>query len=396
MCTMDNIANKKQYKIIAKTLIKSGSFAISDLERGNNISREQIGKILKALFSQGILIKNARMGSGVRYKLVTKTAGLTFLLYNIDQITIDCIANAWDVSVVSAKKYIKKFVDNGVIEKIGKPPKKINYILVQQKTSHDYPIEQKETINRHYAHTTPEGRLFEGIRGFEYFVIDRYGKESIKKAVQKYIEIRREYYGSLTNIKMIDATGKLEHLFKKNIYIEKLFYSDFDKLPIFEATQLYQLITIAKAGQTNIDIAMQIINKIGSNINGIINKYEVDCVGFIPPTIMRKTQLITLFKRRLNITQPKIKIKKATNFLPVQQKSLTRVKDRQLNAKKTILVDSIKKYESILLIDDVVGSGATLNETAKKILDQDIAQKVYAFAAVGPAKLSEFEIIPEE
>lgn len=396
--------NTNQHKKIVTELINNGSFAISSLEKGNELSREQIGKILKKLTDNDnkkqSLVKSTRVGSSVKYKLATTKTGVSFLLNNLDQATIKDVAKAWDVSIASAKKYIKKFVDNGMVEKIGKPPKKINYTLTQQGSLHQYSTDQERIIDRHYTYITPDGRLFDGTKGFEKFIINRYGEqtaEGVNKVAKKYLEIRDEYYGSDEQIKMIDATGKLKQTFKDKMNVEKMFYSDFDELPIFEKTQLYQLVTIAKSGHKNIELMMKIVNKMQNNINEIINEYEINAVGFIPSTIMRKTQLMTFVKKRfnLNIPQERIDIYKATNLLPVAQKSLKRIKDRKLNAKNSIIVNSQKQYERVLLIDDIVGSGATLNETAKKILNQDIAQKVYAFAATGSAKPGEFEIIPE-
>jgi len=397
--TMENtVFNTNQHKKIITTLTKGGSFAISDIEKGNSVSREQIGKALKKLTDNESLVKNTKVGSGVKYKLATNKAGITFLLTNTDQATIEDIANAWDVSVASAKKYIKKFVDDGIVEKIGRPPKKINYTIAQQSSAHQYSTEQERAIERYFTYITPDGRLFNGTKGFEKFIINKYGKQEtdgIEKIARKYMEIRDEYYGFNDQIKAIEVTNKIKQTFQDDYAIEKMFYADFDELPIFEKTQLYQLITIAKNGQRNTGLMMEIINSIQNNINKLINEYEIDAVGFIPPTIMRKTQLMTFIKNRLDTNIDEIEITKATNLLPVQQKSLSKIKDRKLNAKNSLLVKSKKQYENVLLIDDVVGSGATLNETAKKILQQNIAQKVYTFAAVGSAKPGEFEIIPE-
>jgi predicted amidophosphoribosyltransferase len=54
--------------------------------------------------------------------------------------------------------------------------------------------------------------------------------------------------------------------------------------------------------------------------------------------------------------------------------------------------DSIK-YNKVLLIDDAVGSGATLNETAKKIKDLKIAREVIGLAITGSFK--DFAVISE-
>jgi predicted amidophosphoribosyltransferase len=54
---------------------------------------------------------------------------------------------------------------------------------------------------------------------------------------------------------------------------------------------------------------------------------------------------------------------------------------------------NIKNYKKVLLIDDFVGSGATLNETAKKLKDEGV-EEVMGFAFVGNTNLS-YDVINE-
>ena len=387
--------NKEQYKKIFTTLVTEGSFAISKIEQGNNISREQIGKIIKKLVIQKILKQNVKKGAGVQYKLAKTTEGIIFLLQNTQQLTIDKIAQAWNVSVSSAKKYIKQFVDQGMVEKIGKPPKKINYILTLEDSLLNYPSEHKEIINKYYSYLTPEGRFLKGIKGFEYQMSKQFSKQDIKSMAKKYVEIRREYYGEALEKNKIDVTNILQYVFNDEAYLKKLFYSDFDKLPVFNESKLMQLIKIAKSGQKNTELMVEIANSLNNSIQKIIEEYNIDAVGFIPPTMMRKTQLMTFFKKRLNINLPQIKLEKVKNLLPVQQITLKSIQDRIKNAKESIQIKSLEKYKNILLIDDVVGSGATLNETAKKLINQEIATKVYAVTVIGPINPGKFEIIPK-
>ena len=68
--------------------------------------------------------------------------------------------------------------------------------------------------------------------------------------------------------------------------------------------------------------------------------------------------------------------------------------DRIENAKNTIVVDEKGTFKNILLIDDAVRSGATLNETAKKIKDRKICKgKIIGLAIVGSFK--GFDVIGE-
>ena len=77
----------------------------------------------------------------------------------------------------------------------------------------------------------------------------------------------------------------------------------------------------------------------------------------------------------------------------VPQKTLNKLEDRIENAKRTIMVDDTKKFKTVLLIDDALGSGATINETAKKIKNQGLADTIIGLAITG--SFSGFEVISE-
>ena len=393
MCNMTD--KNKHYEIIINILVRTGIFAISDIENRSMLSRESIGKILRELVVDDILRKTAKKGPDVKYKLAINNKAVAFLFEYIEQMNIDDFARVWGVSVSSAKKYIKKFIDDGIIAKFGTPPQKIIYTCISQKDENLFLPEQKEAIEKYYVYTTPEGRLLKGVKGFIYWVENKSGRKDIGNLAQEYLDIRKKYYNSQSGVLMIDATEKLQHVFGNEIFIEKLFHRDFDALPVFGKTALSQMVRTAKSGRTNKALMMKIVKKMQESVDLIIPQYKIDCVAYIPPTVARKTQLMTFIVKRLNVPCKKIYFSKVKNLIPVQQKSLKKVEDRILNAQKTIIVDSAQKYNNILLIDDVTGSGATLNETAKKIVAQGIAQKVYAFTITGSAKAGVFDIISE-
>ncbi|MDP2736391.1 MAG: hypothetical protein Q8O59_01245, partial [bacterium] len=77
----------------------------------------------------------------------------------------------------------------------------------------------------------------------------------------------------------------------------------------------------------------------------------------------------------------------------IPQKTLSRLQDRIENARSTFVVDENTKYNNILLIDDAVGSGATLNEIAGRIKQKNIARKIIGLAITGSFK--GFDVISE-
>jgi predicted amidophosphoribosyltransferase len=65
-----------------------------------------------------------------------------------------------------------------------------------------------------------------------------------------------------------------------------------------------------------------------------------------------------------------------------------------INARGTMSLDDRGRYHNILLIDDALGSGATLNEVAKKIRQKDMCSgKIIGLAITGSFK--GFDVISE-
>lgn len=62
------------------------------------------------------------------------------------------------------------------------------------------------------------------------------------------------------------------------------------------------------------------------------------------------------------------------------------MEERIRNARNSFAIAETNIYEHVLLIDDAVGSGATLNQIAEKIKQKGIAKMVSAIAIVGNFK----------
>ena len=89
-----------------------------------------------------------------------------------------------------------------------------------------------------------------------------------------------------------------------------------------------------------------------------------------------------------------IRLSKIKTEVIVPQKTLNKLADGIENARNTIFVDDVNQYNNILLIDDAVGSGATMNETAAKIRAKNICRgKIIGLAITGSAK--GFDVISE-
>ena len=174
--------------------------------------------------------------------------------------------------------------------------------------------------------------------------------------------------------------------------MDKVFYLDFYSIERFGKTKLGQILLYAKQSQSK-KLITELIHEIKPRIEFFIKKWKVDAVGFIPPTVKRELQLMREIERQLNLSLPIISLVKVKKEISVPQKTLTKLGDRVENAKSTIVLDESRKFKTILLIDDALGSGATLNETARKIKNQNLADVVIGLAITG--SFSGFEVISE-
>lgn len=127
--------------------------------------------------------------------------------------------------------------------------------------------------------------------------------------------------------------------------------------------------------------------------NRFIAKNNISAIGFIPPTIKREVQFMRELEKNLNTNLPVLKITKIKTEIIVPQKTLTKLSDRIINAANTIYIEDRRSFSTVLLIDDAVGSGATLNETARKLKENKSAKKVYGIAIAGSYK--GFDVISE-
>ena len=120
-----------------------------------------------------------------------------------------------------------------------------------------------------------------------------------------------------------------------------------------------------------------------AKIDNLLKNRDFDAVGFMPPTIRREVQLMKYLETHLKINLPKISIQKISGLIPVPQKSLNKLEERINNADNTFTVKETVKYKHLLLLDDAVGSGSTLNQLAAKIKQKGIAVKITGLAIVG-------------
>jgi DNA-binding transcriptional ArsR family regulator len=288
-------------------------------------------------------------------------------------------------------KQLAKLLENGVLTKQGLPPRVFYSLSEKALTNQEVAFEKniKNFINENYFLISPQGIIYEGIKGFNFWC--QKNNLPIEKTAEEYIATLKKY--QKFKIKgLISGLSKFKKTFT-NVYVDEIYYLDFYSIERFGKTKLGSLLLYAKQSQ-NKQLIKRISEETKNKIDKVIKNNKIDAIGFIPPSINRKVQLMKELERLLAIKLPKIKIVKASADIIVPQKTLSKLTDRIENASKTIFIQEQNIYKNILLIDDAVGSGSTINETARKLREKKIVkEKIIGLALTGSFK--GFDVISE-
>jgi len=289
------------------------------------------------------------------------------------------------------KHHLPKLLKNGQINKIGKPPRVFYFIpeKVAKKEKSEIDTITRKIVEEHYLIITPSGEKKEGLDGFEYWC--QKNNLDITKTAHDYVTTVKKF-DRWRKDGLIDGLSKMRRTFPK-VYLDKLFYLDFYSIERFGKTKLGQLLLYAKQSQ-NKQLMKELIAELKPRLRQAMKKYNIDAVGFIPPTVKREVQFMKELQKNLQLPTRTISIVKVTTAIVVPQKTLNKLPDRVENAKKTIIVRETIPVNNILLIDDAVGSGATLNETAAQLRTLGLVKnKIIGLSITGSFK--GFDVISE-
>ncbi len=283
---------------------------------------------------------------------------------------------------------INQLLEQDIVSKFGRTPKTI-YRL---KTASPAVDDSFETVNnnsrtflsKNFLLITEIGEMMEGIEGFSYWCKKR--NLPPEKTLTEYLKAREKYDRYFNRAGIIDGKEKIVNTKGyDSIFLDEILYLDFYAIERFGKTRLGTLLHYAKQGQNKFLMRI-LLAEIKPKIDLLLKKNNYDAVGFVPPTIRREVQIMKYLETHLKINLPKIKIQKISGIIPVPQKSLNKIEERINNAENTFAVTETVKYNNLLLIDDAVGSGSTMNQIARKIKQKDIAKKITGLAVVGSFK----------
>lgn len=309
------------------------------------------------------------------------------------QVSIHELCELLGASRQYVHRMISELEEEKVIQKLGKAPL-VYYSLIQIEQEKETPIisyEKEQFLNQHFLLIDPLGNCLEGLKAMNYWCEKQ--QLQLTKTIDEYIETRKKYLDYFNGNGMIDGLSKLTNTAGiDQIGVDALYYLDFYAIERFGKTHLGTLMHYAKQGQNKL-LMKRIADEIKQRIYNYINEQKVDAVVFVPPTISRKIQIMTELEKLLKINLPQVKVNKIKTPIIIPQKALSKIFERLANARNTFVVPQQKSYNHILIIDDAVGSGATINEIAIKLKQKKIATKITGLAITGSFK--GFDVISE-
>lgn len=301
-----------------------------------------------------------------------------------------------DITPRAVRKQLKSLLDSGELKKVGRPPKV--FYLVAPKTATNtlmlgrgVAVDKKtrQSIDQRYLYITPDGEMKSGWVGFVLWC-EKTKQDPIKTA-KEYI-ITLDKYDAYVKGGLLDGMEKMKSTFHE-VFLDHLFYLDFYSIERFGKTKIGQILLHAKNSQDR-KLIKGLVDEIRPKVVALMKKYSIDGVLFVPPTVKREVQLMKELEKYLKLPTRTLSVTKVKTQIAVAQKTLSKLEDRVENAKKTIVVEDTGAYKNILLIDDAVGSGSTLNETAAQIRKKGLCRgKIIGLAIAGSFK--GFDVISE-
>ena len=317
------------------------------------------------------------------------------LLLDSGDLSVKEMVDIMDVSKQAIHIALVQLLEADEIVKYGRTPKTIYRLKEKEKTGPllitNIDDENLGFLNQHFLLITETGAMLTGIDAFAKWCMQR--QLPLEKTIDEYLKTKEKYFGYYNKINIIDGKEKIANTkgYDK-IYLDEIFYLDFYAIERFGKTRLGTLLHYAKQGQNKFLMKI-LVEEAKTKIKDLLAINNFDAVAYVPPTIRREVQLMKYLETHLKINLPKVSIQKISGIIPVPQKSLNKLSERITNAENTFAVNETIKYKHLLLIDDAVGSGSTLNQIAGKLKQKGIAKKITALAIVGSFK--EFDVITD-
>lgn len=339
-------------------------------------------------------------------------------LWDVGPSKIGAICEFYDSNRVSIGKILKLWVELWYIQKTWKAPHSYYSITDLAKThfglTQTQNIWKESTILLEYSDRKlldsfykfeSNGKVLSWAEGFVKRCQNPKRNIDPYEAAKRYIQIIHSIENRKNACGLIDVTkefiqGSKQKHKQSKIFIDRMYYCDRNNYDEFGRGPLAEQAFFAKTS-SNMHLNKKVIQEVLPFIDCLIHKQKIDAIAITPWSINRKVQLLWVLRKALSIYHiPFIPLEKYfPHNIPIAQKSL-KWDQRFVNAESSLQINMQaiqkvpKKYHTILLIDDFVGSGATMNISAKKIKQLQLTENIIWLAFVGNIDMS-YEVISE-
>ena len=306
------------------------------------------------------------------------------------------LAEHLQITPQALHRHLKKMLLKNELRRVGSPPHVFYMLELASKSASSgaqISPEKATFLENHYTYINPQGVILSGLPAFEAWSLHTKQHKQLLPMIDEYIKQRNDNLKLFNSAGLIDASAKFQSTFKE-CALDEVFYSDFYSLPKFGKTRLGALVLHSKQAQDARLIAA-VAQQCRESLMKLIATEKVTALVWVPHSLPRQVPFLKEFRRSLKLGLPEIEFVKAyAGEVPVAQKSLSKLEERIENANGSIFPKSSEiSHQRILVIDDAVGSGSTLEAVANKIKKLNPKAKVFGYAVVG--SLKGFEVIRE-
>ena len=282
-------------------------------------------------------------------------------------------------SVIHA--HLRGLLEVGLIEKFGSAPRV--FYKIRERPAVD-------VVEESFVFQDPLGNLHGGMDGFRLWSQQGLKKLSFEEKISLYAE-RVAAMESNKQGGVFDLTGKLQKIVAVggDIHLQEMAALSLRTVRDFSRTKMGVYMDVVKSSN-NKEIMDKVLDFAVPLVIAYAKKQKVNAVAFIPPTRKRDQQIMTLLEKRFrkgSFRAAVLDIQKVrTSGIVREQKTIKDLKDRIYNADHTFLISPYAhphNYKRILLVDDFVGSGSTLNQVANTLKGYGFGGQVFGLGIVG-------------
>lgn len=320
-----------------------------------------------------------------------------------------------NIGRVMLHRHLKVLASKELITRIGTPPKVYYQFNQPIKEQHNTKLilpdpastADKTMVDAYFAFTSGY-EFLEGLTGFnEWFHVkqlpnlrrqrskkkpfDEQVSTTYQQSLMDYCTLRKDIEGQRVEDELLfDGTPRYRSIHSEHV-IDNVYYLDFYSLPIYGKTRLGWYVQKAKVGDR---LSMRFIDTIAYELKppllSFIEQRQVDALLWVPHSLSRPVSLMDELKKRLATTIPHIKVMKAFPAEVIPQKSISDLQARIDNALNSnhILTnrEQLSNFKHILIIDDAIGSNATIHSIASKLRQSVPKIVISAMSVVGSYK----------